>query len=89
MAALEPYGDFIRELFDTGKTHDAISTALKQSGAPKCSFMTVRPKIHVMTVQTKDSPCNGLQRDGFRTLQGRCERVVASRCKEWQGVARD
>ena len=32
MAALEPYGDFIRELFDTGKTHDAISTALKQSG---------------------------------------------------------
>ena len=42
MAALEPYGDFIRELFDTGKTHDAISTALKQSGAPKCSVMTVR-----------------------------------------------
>jgi hypothetical protein len=39
MAALEPYGDFIRELFDTGKTHDAISTALKQSGAPKCSVM--------------------------------------------------
>ena len=39
MAALEPYGDFIR---DTGKTHDAISTALKQSGAPKCSVMTVR-----------------------------------------------
>ena len=34
MAALEPYGDFIRELFHTGKTHDEISTALKQSGAP-------------------------------------------------------
>ena len=33
MAALEPYGDFIRELFYTGKT---------QSGAPKCSVMTVR-----------------------------------------------
>ena len=30
MAALEPYGDFIRELFDNGKTHDEISTALKQ-----------------------------------------------------------
>ena len=42
MAALEPYGDFIRELFDTGKTHNEISTALKQSGAPKCSVMTVR-----------------------------------------------
>ena len=42
MAALEPYGDFIRELFDNGKTHDEISTALKQSGAPKCSVMTVR-----------------------------------------------
>ena len=28
MAALEPYGDFIRELFDNGKTHDEISTAL-------------------------------------------------------------
>ncbi|CAL8311453.1 unnamed protein product [Arctogadus glacialis] len=40
MAALEPYGDFIRELFDNGKTHDEISTALKQSGAPKCSVMT-------------------------------------------------
>ena len=35
MAALEPHGDFIRELFDNGKTHDEISTALKQSGAPK------------------------------------------------------
>ena len=42
MAALEPYGDFIREPFDNGKTHDAISTALKQSGAPKCSVMKVR-----------------------------------------------
>ena len=42
MAALEPYGDFILELFDTGKTHDEISTALKQSGAPKCCVMTVR-----------------------------------------------
>ena len=42
MAALEPYGDFIRELFDNGKTHDEISTALKQSGAPMCSVMTVR-----------------------------------------------
>ena len=42
MAALEPYGDFIRELFDTGKTHDAISTALTQSGVPKCSVMTAR-----------------------------------------------
>ena len=34
MAALEPYGDFIRDLFDNGKTHDAFSTVLKQSGAP-------------------------------------------------------
>ena len=42
MAALELYGDFIRELFDTGKKHKAISTALKQSGAPKCSVMTER-----------------------------------------------
>ena len=42
MAALEPYGDFIRELFDNGKTHDEISSALMQSGAPKCSVMTVR-----------------------------------------------
>ena len=42
MAAFEPYGDFIRELFDNGKTHDKISSALKQSGAPKCSVMTVR-----------------------------------------------
>ena len=30
MAALEPYGDFICELFDTGQTHDAISTVLKR-----------------------------------------------------------
>lgn len=42
MAALEPYADFIRELFDSGKTHSEISTALQRYGAPQCSVMSVR-----------------------------------------------
>ena len=40
-------------------------------------------------VQTKDSPCNGLQRDERRRggVNGSLQ-AVASRCKELQGVAR-
>ena len=51
MAALEPYGDFFRELFDNGKTHDKISSALKQSGAPKCSVMTVGGSVWSTTFE--------------------------------------
>lgn len=42
MAALEPYADFIQELFESGKTHTEISSALRTYGAPQCSVMTVR-----------------------------------------------
>ena len=56
---------------------------------PLVSLTNQKPvRLQLSPVQTKDSPCNGLQRDGFRTSQGRCERVVASRCKPLQGVAR-
>ncbi len=42
ISALEPYFDLITELFESGKTHAEISTALQRFGAPQCSVMTVR-----------------------------------------------
>ncbi|KAF6729617.1 hypothetical protein FQA47_009416 [Oryzias melastigma] len=53
MAALEPYRDFINDLFRNGKTHAEISSSLQQMDIDKCSVSTVRRFCHQHCLRRK------------------------------------